>query len=62
MRWMPHEKVRGSHVTQSVNREPLEPQFDESAGGKKAFAYAARRQAMDRKTIPDVMEPPEADS
>lgn len=49
-------------AAQPVNREPLEPQFDESAGGKKAAAYAARRQAMDRKTIPDVMEPLEADS
>ena len=49
----------GGLATQPVNRQPLEPQLDEPEPGKKAAAYAARRQSMDRRTIPDAMEPME---
>jgi hypothetical protein len=52
----------GGLAAQPVNRQPLEPQLDEPEPGKKAAAYAARRQSMDRKTIPDAMEPMEANS
>lgn len=47
----------GGLAAQPVNRQPLEPQLEEPEPGKKAAAYAARRQSMDRKTIPDAMEP-----
>jgi hypothetical protein len=46
-------------AAQPVNRQPLEPQLEEPEPGKKAAAYAARRQSIDRKTIPDAMEPME---
>ena len=49
----------GGLAAQPVNRQPLEPQLDEPEPGKKAAAYAARRQSMDRRTIPDAMEPME---
>jgi len=49
----------GGLAAQPVNRQPLEPQLDAPEPGKKAAAYAARRQSMDRKTIPDAMEPME---
>ncbi len=52
----------GGVAAQPVYREPLEPQFEGPAMGKKAAAYAARRGATDRKTIPEVMEPLEPNS
>ncbi len=52
----------GGIATQPVNRQPLEPQLEEPEAGKKAAAYAASRAATERKTIPDALEPMEANS